>query len=99
MTTHRLTVGDPAPPIALRPVPARRRPGRLPGSPTFHVGGADLFADGSPPALGCRLCTRPDGRFSPLPARDDLAARLKQALARPWDLPHWVDHRKGRTVA
>ncbi|MGK5683867.1 hypothetical protein [Actinoplanes sp. URMC 104] len=71
----------------------------FPGSPTFHVGGADLFADGSPPALGCRVYTRPDGRLSPLPGRDDLAVRLKQALARPWDLPHWVDHRKGRTVA
>ncbi|WP_328475302.1 thioredoxin family protein [Actinoplanes sp. NBC_00393] len=71
----------------------------FPGSPTFHVGGADLYADDSPPALGCRVYTRPDGRFSPLPDRDDLAARLREALARPWDLPHWVDHRKERKTA
>ncbi|MEU4419606.1 thioredoxin family protein [Actinoplanes sp. NPDC024001] len=71
----------------------------FPGSPTFHVGGADLYPDGGPPALGCRVYTRPDGRFSPLPDRDDLAARLREALARPWDLPHWVDHRKERKTA
>ncbi|HEU4347660.1 MAG TPA: thioredoxin family protein [Actinoplanes sp.] len=68
----------------------------FPGSPTFHVGRADLFPADAPPALTCRVYTRPDGRMSPLPDRDDLAARLREALARPWDLPHWVDHRKNR---
>ena len=24
---------------------------------------------------------------------------LREALARPWDLPHWVDHRKERKTA
>jgi len=66
----------------------------FPGSPTFQVGRLDLFPAGAEPALTCRIYTRPDGRFSPLPAREDLAARLREALARPWDLPHWVDPRK-----
>jgi hypothetical protein len=71
----------------------------FPGSPTFQVGGRDLFPADAPPALGCRVYIRPDGRVSPLPDRDDLAARLREALARPWDLPHWVDPRKERKTA
>lgn len=66
----------------------------FPGSPTFQVGRRDLFPTDAPPALSCRVYTRPDGRISPLPDRDDLATRLRAALARPWDLPHWVDFRK-----
>lgn len=67
---------------------------RFPGSPTFQVGGVDLFPVGAPPSLSCRVYTRGDGRISPLPDRDDLTARLREALARPWDLPHWVDPRQ-----
>jgi metal-sulfur cluster biosynthetic enzyme len=66
----------------------------FPGSPTFQVGGADLFAVDAPPALACRTYQRTDGRLSPLPASDDLVARLRESLARPWDLPGWTDHRK-----
>jgi hypothetical protein len=29
-----------------------------------------------------------------LPDRAELADRLREVLARPWDLPGWVDHRK-----
>ena len=65
----------------------------FPGSPTFAVGLRDLFPTGSGPALTCRLYDR-DGRSSPLPDRTDLAERLRDALARPWDLPGWVDPRK-----
>ena len=65
----------------------------FPGSPTFQVGGRDLFPAEAPPALTCRVYQRPDGRSSPLPDADDLAAHLREALARPWDLPHWVDFR------
>ena len=66
----------------------------FPGSPTFQVGGNDLFAADGPPALACRTYQRADGRLSPLPASDDLVARLRETLARPWDLPGWTDHRK-----
>jgi hypothetical protein len=69
----------------------------FPGSPTFQVGRVDLFPTDAPAALSCRVYTRDDGRMSPLPDRDALAARLREALARPWDLPHWVDPRKPQT--
>ncbi|MGY1686584.1 thioredoxin family protein [Geodermatophilus sp. SYSU D00804] len=65
----------------------------FPGSPTFTVGRRDLFPVDTPPALTCRVYARDDGRSSPLPDAADLAARLRDALARPWDLPHWVDPR------
>ena len=65
----------------------------FPGSPTFAVGLRDLFPNGSAPALSCRVYER-DGRSSPLPDGTDLAERLRGALARPWDLPGWVDPRK-----
>jgi hypothetical protein len=66
------------------------------GSPTFSVGRRDLFPSEAAPALTCRVYARPDGRVSPLPDATDLAARLREALARPWDLPGWVDPRKPR---
>jgi peroxiredoxin len=66
----------------------------FPGSPTFQVGRRDLFPAAAPPGLNCRIYRTPDGRFSPLPDRAELAARLREALARPWDLPGWIDPRK-----
>jgi peroxiredoxin len=66
----------------------------FPGSPTFQVGGRDLFPAETAPALTCRVYRLPDGRSSPLPDPAELAASLRQALARPWDLPHWVDFRR-----
>jgi peroxiredoxin len=72
---------------------------RFPGSPTFQVGRRDLFPTDAPPALGCRIYQRDDGRISPLPDTADLATRLRDALARPWDLPHWVDPRKSRPAS
>jgi peroxiredoxin len=85
--------------VATREVASRAEAQRLgfPGSPTFHVGGRDLFPVDAAPALTCRVYTRTDGRLSPLPGADQLAGRLRDALARPWDLPHWVDPRKPRT--
>jgi peroxiredoxin len=71
----------------------------FPGSPTFQVGRRDLFPADAPGALTCRVYTRPDGRFSPLPDAADLTARLREALARPWDLPHWVDPRKPQSAS
>jgi peroxiredoxin len=66
----------------------------LPGSPTFQVGRRDLFPADAAPSLTCRVYTRSDGRSAPLPEAAELAARLREALARPWDLPQWIDHRK-----
>ena len=82
--------------VVERQVRTREEAARLgfPGSPTFQVGRRDLFPVEAPPALTCRVYPRPDGRSSALPAADDLAARLREALARPWDLPGWVDPRK-----
>ncbi|GLY81976.1 thioredoxin family protein [Actinoallomurus iriomotensis] len=84
--------------VVERQVTSRGEAQRLgfPGSPTFQVGRHDLFPDGAPPALTCRLYRRPDGRGAPLPDTDDLAARLRAALARPWDLPGWVDPRRAK---
>ncbi|WP_195908272.1 thioredoxin family protein [Nostocoides sp. HKS02] len=65
----------------------------FPGSPTFQVGGSDLFAVDAPSALACRTYQHPDGRISPLPSKEDLIAQLRDALARPWDLPGWHDFR------
>jgi hypothetical protein len=64
------------------------------GSPTFQVGRRDLFPVDTQPALACRVYQRPDGRISPLPAKEDLVDRLRDVLARPWDLPGWTDFRK-----
>jgi peroxiredoxin len=64
------------------------------GSPTFQVGRRDLFPSAAAPALTCRVYRGPDGRISPLPDPAELTTRLREALARPWDLPGWVDPRK-----
>jgi peroxiredoxin len=69
----------------------------FPGSPTFQVGRRDLFPVAAAPALTCRIYRGPDGRAAPLPGRAELAERLREALARPWDLPGWVDPRKHAT--
>jgi peroxiredoxin len=70
----------------------------FPGSPTFHVGGRDLFPTDAPPALTCRVYQRSDGRGGPLPDGADLAVRLRDVLARPWELPGWVDFRAQRSA-
>jgi peroxiredoxin len=82
--------------VVRREVRTRDEAQRLgfPGSPTFQVGRRDLFPTDAPAALTCRVYQRDDGRSSPLPDPADLAGRLRTALARPWDLPHWVDTRK-----
>lgn len=66
----------------------------FPGSPTFQVGGRDLFPSEADPALGCRIYQRSGGRVGPLPEGDTLQARLQDVLARPWDLPGWTDFRR-----
>ncbi len=71
----------------------------FPGSPTFQVGRRDLFPVDAAPALTCRIYRSPDGRVSPLPDPAEFTARLREALARPWDLPGWVDPRKHATEA
>jgi hypothetical protein len=71
----------------------------FPGSPTFSVGGRDLFPSESPAGLTCRIYQRADGRSGPLPDGDALAERLRDVLARPWELPGWVDFRATRTAS
>jgi hypothetical protein len=67
----------------------------FPGSPTFQVGGADLFPQPeAAPALACRTYRLDDGRVSPLPSAAQLEARLRDALVRPWELRGWVDFRQ-----
>ncbi|NDI46263.1 hypothetical protein [Goekera deserti] len=46
---------------------------------------------GSRPAVG-----DPDGRSGPLPDPGELTERLRDALARPWEPPGWVDVRSVR---
>jgi peroxiredoxin len=65
----------------------------FPGSPTFQVGRRDLFPTETPAALTCRVYERTDGRVGPLPDAAELADRLRAVLARPWELPGWVDFR------
>lgn len=85
-------------PVARREVRTRDEARELgfPGSPTFVVGGRDLFPSTAPAALTCRVYAG-DGRSGPLPPAADLADRLRDALARPWDLPGWVDPRRPTT--
>jgi peroxiredoxin len=93
-TLAELHRGDVA--VARREVTTPEEASRLnfPGSPTFQVGRRDLFPVDVAPGLNCRIYHTPDGRVSPLPTRAQLAARLREALARPWDLPGWADPRK-----
>jgi hypothetical protein len=51
------------------------------GSPTIRVDGVDIapLPDGIPqPALGCRAYRTPDGRISPLPPYELIAAALQR---------------------
>ena len=93
-TLEELKRGDVA--VVRREVTTLDEASRLnfPGSPTFQVGRRDLFPTDAVPALNCRIYHTSDGRASPLPDPADLADRLREALARPWDLPGWVDPRK-----
>jgi peroxiredoxin len=96
-TLAELHRGDVA--VARREVTTPEEASRLnfPGSPTFQVGRRDLFPVDAAPALNCRVYRGPGGRVSPLPDPAELAARLREALARPWDLPGWVDPRKEKS--
>ncbi len=51
---------------------------RFPGSPTIRINGRDVDPAGaeSRPALTCRIYHLPDGRISPIPARDQLEDAL-----------------------
>jgi peroxiredoxin len=93
-TLADLKRGDVA--VVRREVATAEEASRLnfPGSPTFQVGRRDLFPADAAPALNCRVYRVSDGRVSPLPDPAELATRLREALARPWDLPGWVDPRK-----
>jgi len=93
-TLAELKRGDVA--VVPREVTSTEEAARLnfPGSPTFQVGRRDLFPTDAAPGLNCRIYHGPGGRVSPLPDRADLAARLRDALARPWDLPGWGPFRK-----
>ena len=86
--------------IARREVRTRAEAQRLGfvGSPTFQVGRRDLFPTDAAPALSCRVYQRADGGLSPLPATAELTARLRDVLARPWELPGWVDFRAQRSA-
>jgi hypothetical protein len=50
----------------------------FPGSPTIRIDGRDVDPQGASarPALTCRIYRRPDGRISPIPARETLEAAL-----------------------
>ncbi len=86
-TLADLKRGDVA--VVRREVATAEEASRLnfPGSPTFQVGRRDLFPADAAPALNCRVYRASDGRVSPLPDPAELATRLREVLARPWDLP------------
>ena len=50
----------------------------FPGSPTIRIDGRDVDPVGASarPALTCRIYRLPDGRISPIPARETLEAAL-----------------------
>jgi peroxiredoxin len=81
--------------VARREVRTRAEAQRLgfPGSPTFRVGGEDLFPTPTGSALTCRIYAREGGTLAPLPDTSELTERLRDVLARPWELPGWVDFR------
>jgi hypothetical protein len=52
------------------------------GSPTIHINGQDIapvLEEHAQPSLTCRAYRRADGRISPLPPRELIAAALRQA--------------------
>lgn len=51
----------------------------FPGSPTIRIDGRDVDPRGAEarPALTCRIYLLPDGRVSPVPAREQLEEALK----------------------
>lgn len=55
---------------------------RFPGSPTIRINGADIdpASDEGFFALTCRVYTRTDGRFSPLPEAESLRRAVERAL-------------------
>jgi hypothetical protein len=50
----------------------------FPGSPTIRIDGHDVDAAGAGgrPTCSCRIYRLPDGRVSPIPAREDLEEAL-----------------------
>lgn len=55
---------------------------RFPGSPTIRINGADIdpASDDGFFALTCRVYTRTDGKFSPLPEAESLRRAVERAL-------------------
>lgn len=55
---------------------------KFPGSPTIRINGADIdpASDKGFHALTCRVYTRTDGRFSPLPDPERLRQAVRTAL-------------------
>jgi hypothetical protein len=76
LAEHELDV-----PIELREVTtqAEAEALRFPGSPTIRVDGRDIDPAGAKgrPALTCRIYKLPDGRVSPVPAREQLEEALR----------------------
>jgi hypothetical protein len=55
---------------------------RFYGSPTIHINGHDIvppLENAGEPSLTCRAYRRADGRISPLPPREQVAAALRAA--------------------
>lgn len=55
---------------------------RFPGSPTIRINGVDLDpagAEQNPVGLSCRVYRLPDGRFSPVPALEEIVSALRRA--------------------
>jgi hypothetical protein len=52
---------------------------RFPGSPTIRIDGRDIDPAGAAarPALTCRIYYLPDGRVSPVPAREQVEEAFK----------------------
>jgi hypothetical protein len=76
LAEHELDV-----PVELREVTtqAEAEALRFPGSPTIRVDGRDIDPAGAKgrPALNCRIYKLPDGRVSPVPAREQLEEALR----------------------
>jgi hypothetical protein len=76
LAEHELDV-----PVELREVTtqAEAEALRFPGSPTIRVDGRDVDPAGAKgrPALTCRIYKLPDGRVSPVPAREQLEEALR----------------------